>query len=893
MTNTNNLADTQLARIVAPNISDPTYANDLSNAFEIINENFRKLASAPFLQGVKGDSYQLQAYPIFKNGLLTEEGAILLNSIFSTTKFLINDTYDNCVDKANGIAPVIGANSALSCFRNGSTYVNNYVYFQEIVDDANNVVSESKTYGQLFYFVDGRLKDAGSALEDDTKKSELSSFCDYSGFYQYDNSDPSNKKYIKLSLMPSIYYDENQNNICWMFNGIKTGISAVGATGRSGNDASLAYVLVNRSDQSVFSNEPDKSTKTTISAVGVLDNNIGFMWNTNRNDFDDLLDINGTAIIFIEYKDEKDKTNTKIYHDYAFGKVYKSDNGWQAAYTQLDVIQNLVSFDAINEYFENMHKYDDETPFRQHLQIPISPYKEQAYGTHIIGTCCKGNSDDTNNGSFLVHRNSDIEEGIEKNFIISNYEKLELKKYNFDGGKTGSLHDKSGVTISRGSTGHGPIFQMVNAAGKYATFDMTKDADGLNIGSDTSTNPIPVKLTGSLEIQKGTGGSGDFTAQGNSLVKGNSEIIGTAKVGNNVTILGNNITIGSGNNDIQIKQASTGSFKINVPNAIYVFNDVLNNPTKKAHLYVNGDIKAEKGDLVAQGNLQVKGGATAYGGRKAVIIGDPNNKTSTGETNDEIILGLTEDNSASTKIHSNIRGFNGEQKSIVTTIASDPNGKFKPDKIAEGDTYGSYGSYLYLVSGANNYFSANVGINVQNVGESKEEKCVRIKPKLQIEGTDGEISDNKPEYRLIVNGNSLIHGTLEIKNGINVTGPAYISPKFAYTKGVPGEKSEIWEKIDSTTVGINPLFRPIYVPRKAYPAMWLNTNDEKTIFAFPSDIYTYNSIVIINCIGDECGLLKNVGTIEYCKGQKIVWLSNTKFTQNGRTFINIFNITDI
>lgn len=893
MTNTNNLADTQLARIVAPNISDPTYANDLSNAFEIINENFRKLASAPFLQGVKGDSYQLQAYPIFENGLLTEEGAILLNSIFSTTKFLINYTYGKCVTEANEIAPVIGANSALSCFRNGSTYVNNYVYFQEIVDDANNVVSESKTYGQLFYFVDGRLKDAGSALEDDTKKSELSSFCDYSGFYQYDNSDPSNKKYIKLSLMPSIYYDENQNNICWMFNGIKTGISAVGAAGRSGNDASLAYVLVNRDDQNVFSNEPDKSTKTTISGVGVLDNNIGFKWNTNPNDFDDLLDINGTAIIFIEYKDEKDKTNIKTYHDYAFGKVYKSDNGWQAAYTQLDVIQNLVSFNAINEYFENMHKYDDETPFRQHLQIPISPYKEKAYGTHIIGTCCKGDASDENNGSFLIHRNSDIEEGIEKNFIISNYEKLELKKYNFDGGKTGSLSDKSGVTISRGSTVRGPIFQMVNADGKCATFDMPKDADGLNIGSDTSTNPIPVKLTGSLEIQKGTGGSGDFTAQGNSLVKGNSEIIGTAKVGSNVTILGNNITIGSGNSDIQIKQASTGSFKINVPNAIYVFNDDLENTTKKAHLYVNGDIKAEKGDLVAQGNLQVKGGAKAHGGRNAVIIGDPNNKTSTGETNDEIILGLNKDDKASTKIHSNIHGFKGEQKSIVTTIASDPNSVFTPSECNEGDEYGYYGSYLYLVSGANNYFSANVGINVQNAGRSPEEKCVYIRPQLQIEGS-GDTNETLygiPKYRLTVKGDSLIDGTLEIKNGINVTGPAYISPKFAYTKGVPGEKLEIWEKIDSKTDGDNSY--PIYVPKKAYPAMWLDTNGEKMIFAFPKDIYADNSIVFVKCLDNECGLLKTEGTIEYCKGQNIVWLGSNTFTQNGRTFRNIFYIEGI
>ena len=81
------LKRSQLARIVVPAITDAEYSTGLADAFDKINDNFKKIASLPFLQGVQGDSYQLEEYPIWEkdtteNWILTEDGKILLDSIF-------------------------------------------------------------------------------------------------------------------------------------------------------------------------------------------------------------------------------------------------------------------------------------------------------------------------------------------------------------------------------------------------------------------------------------------------------------------------------------------------------------------------------------------------------------------------------------------------------------------------------------------------------------------------------------------------------------------------------------------------------------------------------------------------------------------------------------------
>lgn len=235
------LKQSQLARIVVPAITDVKYAEGMADAFDKINDNFKKIASLPFLQGVQGDSYQLEEYPIWEkdtteNWILTEDGKALLNSIFGKDVTTDGNSFNNIRDY---IGEELDDVSPLDFFKNGNDIVNNSLYFYVIKDDTGNVIE--KQIGQFYYFIDGRIKNIGTVYGDKTSSELLSTFNDYTGFYQYN---AENNSYTRLEILPSIYYDQNKNDICWKFNGNETGISAIGVEGRPGKDATLSIVKV-------------------------------------------------------------------------------------------------------------------------------------------------------------------------------------------------------------------------------------------------------------------------------------------------------------------------------------------------------------------------------------------------------------------------------------------------------------------------------------------------------------------------------------------------------------------------------------------------------------------------------------------------------------------------
>ena len=235
------MANSQLAKVTAPNITEVDFAAKLQESFETINENFKKIASLPFLQGAQGDSFRTIQYLIFdEHGNITQKGALLLNSIFgiSCAKGESFDTVKNHVDAK---APTISAISAIDSLRNNSDFVNNILYFYGVVDEVGEVTVEYT--GQYYYFIDKRTISLAGFQSNTDIQALLPGFVDYSGFYQYVN-DEQGERFEKMSILPSLYYDEKNNDICWMFNGQETGISAVGVSGSNGVSATLEIVGV-------------------------------------------------------------------------------------------------------------------------------------------------------------------------------------------------------------------------------------------------------------------------------------------------------------------------------------------------------------------------------------------------------------------------------------------------------------------------------------------------------------------------------------------------------------------------------------------------------------------------------------------------------------------------
>lgn len=235
------MANSQLAKVTAPNITEVDFAAKLQESFETINENFKKIASLPFLQGAQGDSFRTIQYLIFdEHGYITQKGALLLNSIFgiSCAKGESFDTVKNQVDAK--VLP-ISSISAIDSLRNNSDFVNNILYFYGVVDEVGEVTVEYT--GQYYYFIDKRTISLAGFQSNPDIQALLPGFVDYSGFYQYVN-DEQGERFEKMSILPSLYYDEKNNDICWMFNGQETGISAVGVSGSNGVSATLEIVGV-------------------------------------------------------------------------------------------------------------------------------------------------------------------------------------------------------------------------------------------------------------------------------------------------------------------------------------------------------------------------------------------------------------------------------------------------------------------------------------------------------------------------------------------------------------------------------------------------------------------------------------------------------------------------
>lgn len=413
------VTQTQLARIQAPLINDATYVEDLNNAFEVINENFKKLSSMPFLQGVQGDSYQVITKNVWDTSgaiwIITEDGALLLNSIFGISTISAGDSFDKC---KNLVGNTYEGFSPLDFYGTGrgTEITNNILYFQTIIDDSGNENEQNRIIGQYYYFIDGRLKQLGNLRESGILNS---SFEDFSGFYRYTYNDAEHTKlYEKVDMLPTIYYDAERNDICWKFFGQRTGISAIGAPGEDGKNASFSFVKVD-----VNSDTPS-SQVTGVADFDHDNTEASQLWVAPSDD--NLKE--GFSFIFIY------RSNYPL--RYAFGEVRGSGSTWMAYWDNQSVLQDFSTLVTMNDFFDKVG-FNYPNGSRKSIEI-------HAAGTgtssnthrHTIGTVFNGDINEYNNntngaGNLLFRRKLDTDGGRApdgKSVVFDNYT-VKVQKY--------------------------------------------------------------------------------------------------------------------------------------------------------------------------------------------------------------------------------------------------------------------------------------------------------------------------------------------------------------------------------------------------------------------------------------------------------------------------------
>lgn len=492
------IKDNQLARIVAPGLNEVDYSDKMAIAFSNINENFKKIASLPFLQGVAGDSYQLQEYKIIvkqnepeKDDLtinnplsLTKEGASLFNAIFDTNDFTEGNDFNSIYDNTDINKNLNGKNVLDFFIDENGNIINNKLYFYVIKNDADEIIEDSKHLGQYFYFVDGRIKELGNAYYN-TDKTGITDFNDYSGFFQYN---PETESYYRVDILPTLYYDAAKNDICWKFYGKETGISAIGVAGANGSDATFQFVKVEPA------NESDCSAKISYS----------FDFNAqNTTDYWIKIETapNGPAVISIEPKNGKKSI--------AFGQIINNIVYWD----NNTVLNNLVTNETISKYFYNMGFNQGNYPL--FLAIPMSYNRND-------------NNPEKNN-AHTIYSNDDIDlvfrgvkdawtdnDGIQQNYNVTTDEKHNIVFENYD-------LDLNKNNISNVGTISG---------------------DEINFGNANFNNITINEFLNTKEIQTETGTITDLTCNKITASEGNINIIESNNI--NVSLLNSNNIINSG-----------------------------------------------------------------------------------------------------------------------------------------------------------------------------------------------------------------------------------------------------------------------------------------------------------------------------------------------------------
>ena len=396
------MANSQLAKVTAPNITEVDFAAKLQECFETINENFKKIASLPFLQGAQGDSFRTIQYLIFdEHGDITQKGALLLNSIFGIS-CAEGESFDTVKKQVDAKAYPIAAISAIDSLRNNSDFVNNILYFYGVVDEVGEVTVEYT--GQYYYFIDKRTISLSGFQSNAEIKALLPGFVDYSGFYQYVN-DEQGERFEKMSILPSLYYDEKNNDICWMFNGQETGISAVGVSGSNGVSATLEIVGVTG----------NRDTGTS-EIVKIARNGI---WETFVEGT--ISPIGGPVIICI-FDNTADGENMSAF---AFGQTEKNERDRTiAVWDNSMIFSDFLNGNRIYEYL--MHLGDNQiNGWSQGLWIPTKTDKELDKNVHML----YNETDEETNSQNLVLKLTESPVSTtasnlkkSKNFILNDYQ---------------------------------------------------------------------------------------------------------------------------------------------------------------------------------------------------------------------------------------------------------------------------------------------------------------------------------------------------------------------------------------------------------------------------------------------------------------------------------------
>ncbi len=229
------MANNFLTDIVSPTLGSATFATELNEAFRTIDDNFKKIVSAPYLEGQEGRSIEAIAMPLVENGELTDFGRAAAREIFMDPTI---ETIED-IDSGSTRQPI------------GSIQIHNASDYLLEHPTINVLCKYSPDTGQVedyiccaeyYCFLDMRVEDLGMLDTPSTQTQFVDYTCQLFGEY---DSETGEWTFTKGVMLPTIYFNSEQGYFCWKINNVETGIRAQGIKGDAGRPPLAAVVKGN------------------------------------------------------------------------------------------------------------------------------------------------------------------------------------------------------------------------------------------------------------------------------------------------------------------------------------------------------------------------------------------------------------------------------------------------------------------------------------------------------------------------------------------------------------------------------------------------------------------------------------------------------------------------
>ena len=203
--------------IVAPDLTDERFSDSLNEAFALINDNFKKIVSAPIYRGQQGENTKIKEVAILDGNQFTDEGKKIVKVIFEDANL---DEWDGGFESLKTILAginkykPIGSKSAVDYFTANDKILMFYL---------DNVEETLLAPAQLYIFQDERVGDITDTTD---------GFEDMTCFVSFE-WDAENKTYtyVKAEQFPTIAWSTAMGDYVWKINGQLTNIIAKGLKG--------------------------------------------------------------------------------------------------------------------------------------------------------------------------------------------------------------------------------------------------------------------------------------------------------------------------------------------------------------------------------------------------------------------------------------------------------------------------------------------------------------------------------------------------------------------------------------------------------------------------------------------------------------------------------------